>query len=61
MQLNITVCCSSCDVLDRPSSDELHAAATAGVEALNGVVVECGVVTTPLLHYRVVTANDGGR
>lgn len=44
----------------RPSSDRLHAAAVAGVTALGGKVVECGVVTTPLLHYRVVCANDGG-
>ncbi|KAF2357981.1 Alpha-D-phosphohexomutase C-terminal [Trinorchestia longiramus] len=44
----------------RPSSDALHAAAVAGVQALGGTVVECGVVTTPVLHYRVLCANDGG-
>uniref|UniRef100_A0A2P2I430 Phosphoacetylglucosamine mutase n=1 Tax=Hirondellea gigas TaxID=1518452 RepID=A0A2P2I430_9CRUS len=44
----------------RPSSDVLHAAAVAGVRAVGGQVVECGVVTTPILHYRVVCANDGG-
>ncbi|KAA0183724.1 hypothetical protein HAZT_HAZT006654 [Hyalella azteca] len=42
----------------RPSSNTLHAAAVSGVEALGGKVVDCGVVTTPLLHYRVRCAND---
>lgn len=48
-------------VVARPSSDVLHAAAVAGITCLGGLVVECGVVSTPVLHYRVLTANDGGR
>ena len=44
----------------RRSSDRLHRCALAGIHATGGEVVECGVVTTPLLHYRVCTTNDGG-
>jgi len=44
----------------RPSSARLHQCAIAGVMALGGRVEDCGVVTTPVLHYRVVTMNDGG-
>jgi phosphoacetylglucosamine mutase len=44
-----------CDT--RPSAAGLVAAATAGVEAFGGHVLELGKVSTPQLHFAVVAAN----
>ena len=47
----------ACDT--RPSSPLLLAAAAAGVEALGGVAVDCGQLTTPQLHWRLRRLNQG--
>ena len=47
----------ACD--SRPSSPALLAAAAAGVEALGGVAVDCGLLTTPQLHWQLRRLNQG--
>ncbi len=47
----------ACD--SRPSSPALLAAAAAGVEALGGVAVDCGLLTTPQLHWQLRRLNHG--
>ncbi|XP_076639148.1 phosphoglucomutase 3-like protein nst [Colletes latitarsis] len=44
----------------RESSPMLLTAAIAGVQALNGIVKDFGVITTPQLHYLVVCTNSNG-
>ncbi|KAA6429916.1 MAG: phosphoacetylglucosamine mutase-like [Trebouxia sp. A1-2] len=47
----------ACD--SRPSSPALLAAAAAGVQALGGVAVDCGLLTTPQLHWQLQRLNQG--
>ena len=47
----------ACD--SRPSSPALLAAAAAGVQALGGVAVDCGLLTTPQLHWQLRRLNQG--
>ena len=47
----------ACD--SRPSSPGLLAAAAAGIKALGGVAVDCGLLTTPQLHWQVRRLNQG--
>ena len=47
----------ACDT--RPSSPGLMAAAAAGVQALGGVIVDCGRLTTPQLHWQLRRLNQG--
>lgn len=47
----------ACDT--RPSSPALMAAAAAGVQALGGVAVDCGRLTTPQLHWQLRRLNQG--
>lgn len=47
----------ACD--SRPSSPALLAAASAGVQALGGVAVDCGLLTTPQLHWQLRRLNQG--
>ncbi|KAL3138406.1 hypothetical protein ABBQ32_006202 [Trebouxia sp. C0010 RCD-2024] len=47
----------ACDT--RPSSPALLAAAAAGVQALGGVAVDCGRLTTPQLHWQLRRLNQG--
>lgn len=42
----------------RPSSPALADSASAGVLALESSIVDCGIVTTPQLHYVVRCTND---
>ncbi|XP_046829305.1 phosphoacetylglucosamine mutase [Vespa crabro] len=44
----------------RKSSPSLLDAALAGIRALNGIVKDFGIVTTPQLHYLVVCTNTNG-
>lgn len=44
----------------RKTSPRLLELARQGVEALNGTVVNLGLVTTPQLHYAVVCTNTNG-
>lgn len=44
----------------RKSSPKLLEFASKGVEALNGTVINLGLVTTPQLHYAVVCTNTNG-
>lgn len=44
----------------RESSPALLNAAIAGIQALNGIVQDFGIVTTPQLHYLVVCINTNG-
>ena len=45
----------------RASARELVAAAAAGVAALGGVAVHCGLLTTPQLHWMVRQANAAAK
>ena len=45
----------------RASARELVAAAAAGVAALGGVAVPCGLLTTPQLHWMVRQANAAAK
>ena len=47
----------ACDT--RPSSPALLAAAVAGVETLGGTAVQCGQLTTPMLHWQLRRLNQG--
>lgn len=47
----------ACDT--RPSSPALLAAAAAGVQALGGLAVDCGRLTTPQLHWQLRRLNQG--
>lgn len=47
----------ACDT--RPSSPALMAAAAAGVQALGGLAVDCGRLTTPQLHWQLRRLNQG--
>lgn len=47
----------ACDT--RPSSPALLAAAAAGVQALGGVALDCGRLTTPQLHWQLRRLNQG--
>lgn len=62
----VTSCCAAgasakvllaCD--SRPSSPALLAAAAAGVETLGGTAVDCGHLTTPILHWQLRRLNQG--
>ncbi|XP_043261272.1 phosphoacetylglucosamine mutase isoform X2 [Colletes gigas] len=44
----------------RKSSPMLLTAAIAGIQALNGIVKDFGVITTPQLHYLVACTNSNG-
>lgn len=44
----------------RKSSPKLLELAKKGVEALNGTILDLGLVTTPQLHYAVVCTNTNG-
>ena len=44
----------------RPSAAELRAAAEAGIAAVGGMAVDCGVLTTPQLHWLVANAANRG-
>lgn len=45
----------------RESSPTLLNAAIAGIQVLNGIVKDFGIVTTPQLHYLVVCTNTNGK
>lgn len=45
----------------RPSASDLVAAAAAGVAALGGVAVRCGLLTTPQLHWMVRECNASAK
>ena len=47
----------ACD--SRPSSPALLAAAAAGVQALGGIAIDCGQLTTPQLHWQLRRLNQG--
>ena len=42
----------------RPSAEELVKAAGSGVQALGGLPIVCGLLTTPQLHWMVSSPNE---
>ena len=45
----------------RPSAEELVKAAGSGVQALGGLPIVCGRLTTPQLHWMVSASSSLGR